>query len=303
MKTAVEFQPPAEVKQHIDRRDLRAYDSDVAEMVMLLVNGFNIRYRFTGSAMMLFPPDNSKDPWKISPKRPGKTQLIYLEKFAKEHLNPEARAEAGIQVSARDLHKLAKAINGAEHQVEDTWELVLKAGNKQPTGFEVNQDGIFRCIRCLLNGEVYTTTSRVPHGGHNRGVHRDATYSKEAREKLVNDWKNFHSKAFAHMSKGFEVKKDDELVTVPKSAVDEVVRTGEEFASAFEDMPVFQERPIQEAIDLLLGATGRGDDYVANLHKRVKQLEEQLAAEVSRREEAEAKIQVIQDHVREVVDL
>lgn len=281
---AAEFQAPdlseMEDRPHIDRKDLKAFDSDVQDMLTLLVNRFGIKYRSANGAILLFPPDTSKSPFRISSKRSGKTQCRYLEKFAHDNLSKEAKEEIRLPVSEKEIHKLAEKLNGAEHEVEEQWTSVLGFGENKYVGFEVNDEGVFRCIRCRKEGKEYLTDTRRTFGSHNRYKH-----PVESAKKSI---------ALKPDSRTTEI---DAIPVAPPEKV-----TVQDF-NLLDDLPIMQERPVQQAIDLLLIATGRGEEYVVKLRERNEQLERELDSMKERVETAEATVALMQEHIREALTL
>jgi hypothetical protein len=80
-----------EITDRLDRRDLKKWDTDVADLLLHLVNRAGIKVRMIdGGHLLLYPPDGSR-PFKAAALRKPKTQIAYLRnQFMARHGIEEA---------------------------------------------------------------------------------------------------------------------------------------------------------------------------------------------------------------------
>ena len=73
----------------LSRRHLRLFDKHVTKALLSLVNDEGVRYRMPdGGHIVLYPPDGTTRPFKVSAHRPAKDSLIFIKDFADQwHLS------------------------------------------------------------------------------------------------------------------------------------------------------------------------------------------------------------------------
>src|SRR4249920_2701484 len=97
----------------IRSNELKGFHSDVSDLVMELVNHYEVRWRRGQSgSVLLYPPDGHTQPIKVSQRRPPQQQMQYLLEWSAEHLSHR-------KVTDQKIVELAKAKNSVEHPVEE----------------------------------------------------------------------------------------------------------------------------------------------------------------------------------------
>lgn len=67
-------------------RDLKTFDREVAEYILWLTTEKNVKTRMPdGMHVLLYPPDGTTRPFKVSRSRPAKASMNYLRKFARDN--------------------------------------------------------------------------------------------------------------------------------------------------------------------------------------------------------------------------
>jgi len=103
----------------IDRRQLRAYHSDIADVVLTAVNEYGARHRVTHNSVILFPPDGSQ-PYTIN-ARNGDRQVRNARTWFVRHCIPKGESIEKIKKRAAKvvddamLKELADTMNSEEH--------------------------------------------------------------------------------------------------------------------------------------------------------------------------------------------
>lgn len=121
----------------VDRGDLGKFETEVADLVIYLVNEQGIRYKYLDAEhLVLYPPDGLSRPFKIAAKRPGPEQVEFIRRqFMKRHgvpgpdgVVPGTKAEpvetvtlSGVELSAETLEapQIAPLVPGARQAVLD----------------------------------------------------------------------------------------------------------------------------------------------------------------------------------------
>ena len=120
--------PAAEPEEQprIERRALRAYHSDLADLILTAVNEYHIRYRLTAHSVILFPPDGTT-PYAVN-ARNGDKQVKPARLWFARHCLPQdkpiktaasKKAVSQRPVDEATVKELAEALNGPEHIHED----------------------------------------------------------------------------------------------------------------------------------------------------------------------------------------
>jgi hypothetical protein len=213
-----------EEQPRIERRALRAYHADLADIILTAVNEYGVKYRLTAHSVILFPPDKTQ-PYAIN-ARNGDRQVrgartwfarhcVPLDKPIKEAAKP---APSTKPVDEEAVKELAEMINSEEHLPKDEpakaeppavkaetpveppdgepasseeWMPYFvgksKAERKQHPFYVVNAQGQLKCTKC---DEVIGTSRSA--GGHTRTHHTDteSLWGKEAKQKAI---QTFHS--------------------------------------------------------------------------------------------------------------
>ena len=189
------------------RRDIRAYHRSLQDWIMLMQEK-GLRLRAGRNSIVVYPPDGTNAITVYA--RNSEAQLRSLQQWQAQHV-PDGEV---------DVKKLAEAINDpTEHpakngvepvqdlpeDVKDTVEELLEvadwkpwvprdgaggggggaAGKWEVTTIEEQQ--VWRCIRCWDTDHRYVTFNRRSLGGHTRQWHTDTTdiHGPESRVKAV----------------------------------------------------------------------------------------------------------------------
>lgn len=112
---------PVEEQQRIERRALRAYNTDLADLIMTAVNEYHVKYRLTAHSVILFPPDGTQH-YAIN-ARNGERQVRGARIWFAKHCVPQdqpikvaaKKAVSQQPVGEADVKELAEALNSPEH--------------------------------------------------------------------------------------------------------------------------------------------------------------------------------------------
>lgn len=195
----------------IERRSLRGYHTDVADVILAAVNDYGARYREANNKIILFPTDGS-EPYTINARSDERqvkpTRMWFIRHVVGVESDPkkvrEAAAEAGV-VDEKVIRDLAEAINSPEHVPDPEPEpesSVTEPGEwvpyRTPEGGKI-ADRIFetngvqwRCKECLGTDHEYIRDNSRGIGGHIRMFHlednksaKETLWSPEARAKAL----------------------------------------------------------------------------------------------------------------------
>lgn len=112
---------PTEEQPRIERRALRAYNADLADIILTAVNEYHVKYRVTAHSVILFPPDQTKA-YAVNARNSDR-QVKGARAWFVRHCVPQdisikqaaKPAPSNKPVDAEDVKELAEAINGPEH--------------------------------------------------------------------------------------------------------------------------------------------------------------------------------------------
>ena len=203
--------------QRIERRQLRAYNDDLIDVIVEAVNGYKARYRLQKNGIVLFPPDGTQGITlnaRASARQVKSARLWFLRHcvgvaengeptnplvadatvLAEDHdrrvdqLNEEQIA-AG-RKSIQEMKSMASEVLSTEPEPEsepvheEPWVLYVHQDGETSEFFETNGT-IIRCKVCDGTPDAYETENARGLGGHVRVKHRDTTdlHSPEARAK------------------------------------------------------------------------------------------------------------------------
>lgn len=110
-----------EEQPRIERRALRAYHADLADIILSAVNDYHVRYRITAHSVILFPPDKTA-PYAIN-ARNGDRQVKPAMKWFGQHCVPQdisikqaaKPAPSTKPVDEDTVKELAEMLNSEEH--------------------------------------------------------------------------------------------------------------------------------------------------------------------------------------------
>ena len=115
MSTPVGTTPEA---PRIERKQLRGYHADVADVVITAVNQYGVQYRQTGSKILLYPPDGTSPLSVRAGTNEGERKRV-MGWFAKHCVPPGTKivkSEASIkEVDDKVIKELAETVNSEEH--------------------------------------------------------------------------------------------------------------------------------------------------------------------------------------------
>jgi hypothetical protein len=213
---------PNTTENRIERRQLRAYDDDLADVIVEAVNGYNARYRFQKNGVVLFPPDGTQgitlharsssrqvksarlwflrhcvgvgeDGKPVNPMVADPTVLVEDHRKRVDRVREEARAEALETLAEMKQGPQESSLSEPEQPTEqpaddpDEWRpYVHRDGETVNEVFETNGT-IYRCKVCKGTPDAYQTTGPRGIGGHVRAKHRDpdTLHGPEARARAV----------------------------------------------------------------------------------------------------------------------
>jgi hypothetical protein len=212
-------------QQRIERRQLRAYNDDLVDVIVEAVNGYHAKYRMQKNGIVLFPPDGTNGITlnaRASARQVKSARLWFLrhcvgvneEGAATNPLvaDPEVlREDHDIRVDQMVKENRAEgreALEKLKHeeiqtpQVQSTepepiaWPgdgkqhepwVPYVGSDGEESGFYETDGTIIRCQVCLGTDSAYETNNARGLGGHIRTRHRDTTslHSPEARAKAT----------------------------------------------------------------------------------------------------------------------
>lgn len=174
MTTAVAEAPGVKPK------DLRAFNRTISTAIMALVNNRGIKYRIfkDGNHLVLYPPDRTARPCKISAHRSDEANIRYLEKFVDDYLGPitpeeDRPAKPEELAPLLTLNTKPPEQRGApDAETDGEWRVHHRATG-EPTTFETNGE----TWRCTFPGCPWTTTNVKTIGAH-AGNHKSVSLAK-----------------------------------------------------------------------------------------------------------------------------
>ena len=203
-------------EQRIERRQLRAYNDDLVDVITEAVNGYHAKYRLQKNGIVLFPPDGTQGITlnaRASARQVKSARLWFLrhcvgvgedgkpenplvadaEVLKEDHERRAGRVEAENRAEAREVLEEMKQdpANPANSSVDrseptEPWVPYVGSDGEDNEFFETNGT-IIRCRVC--NGTEFAYESENPRGmgGHIRIRHRDTTnlYDADARAKAL----------------------------------------------------------------------------------------------------------------------
>ena len=111
-----------EEQPRIERRALRAYHADLADIILTAVNEYSTKYRITAHSVIMYPPDGTK-PYAIN-ARNGERQVKGARVWLAKHIVPENTPIKDVKpavstkpVDEEAVKELAEMINSEEHPV------------------------------------------------------------------------------------------------------------------------------------------------------------------------------------------
>ena len=204
-------------QQRIERRQLRAYNDDLVDVITEAVNGYHARYRMQKNGIVLFPPDGTAGITlnaRASARQVKSARLWFLRHCVGvneegEATNPlvadpevlredhEIRAEKLVKDSRAEGREALEKLKQQETPVlstepepepepEEPWVQYVGSDGEESEFYET--DGtIIRCKVCMGTDSAYETDNARGLGGHIRTRHRDTAslHSPEARAKAT----------------------------------------------------------------------------------------------------------------------
>lgn len=202
-------------QQRIERRQLRAYNDDIVDVITEAVNGYHARYRMQKNGIVLFPPDGTQGITlnaRASARQVKSARLWFLRHCVGvgedgEAINPlvsdvevlkEDHDRRLGRVSEEDRQEMRKVIDEIKTDPANDETSVTDVPEPEPEHVEpwvpyVGSDGeeneFFETdgttLRCKVDGYVAESSRSI--GGHIRTSHRDTTslHSPEARAKAT----------------------------------------------------------------------------------------------------------------------
>jgi hypothetical protein len=207
-------------QQRIERRQLRAYNDDIVDVITEAVNGYHARYRMQKNGIVLFPPDGTQgitlnarasarqvknarlwflrhcvgvneagdatNPLVADPEVLREDHDIRVDQMVKENRaeGREALEKLKQQETPSSLSEPEPPEPEPEHV--EPWVPYVGSDGEESEFYET--DGtIIRCHVCLGTDSAYETDNARGLGGHIRTRHRDTTnlHSPEARAKAT----------------------------------------------------------------------------------------------------------------------
>ncbi len=203
-------------QQRIERRQLRAYNDDLVDVIVEAVNGYGARYRMQKNGIVLFPPDGTQGItmnarsgdrqvkqarlWFLrhcvgvgDDGKPTNPLVADAEVLTEDHerrlgkvietTREEAAEQLAVMKSAPDLVAEQQASSVTE-PTEAEWVPYVDTAGVENEFFETDGTTL-RCKVCKDTPDAYSTNNSRGIGGHIRIRHRDNStmYSPEARAK------------------------------------------------------------------------------------------------------------------------
>ena len=203
----------ATTEQRIERRQLRAYNDDLVDVIVEAVNGYHARYRMQKNGIVLFPQDGTtgitlnarasarqvksarlwflrhcvgvgEDGKAVNPLVSDAEVLVEDHDRRVEQLNDEAIEHAKEAVAGMKEAAESSLSEPEEPPHEEPWVPYVGSDGEENEFFETNGT-LIRCKVCQGTPDAYETESARGIGGHIRTKHRDTSglHSPEAREK------------------------------------------------------------------------------------------------------------------------
>jgi len=199
-------------QQHIERRQLRAYNDDLVDVIVEAVNGYHARYRMQKNGIVLFPPDGTTGITlnaRASARQVKSARIWFLRHCVGvgddgKPLNPlvadaavleedhDKRLERVIEEGKADARAAVDELRSPDESslsepeaetapAEEPWVPYVGSDGEENEFFETNGT----ILRCKVDG--WETESARSIGGHVRTRHRDTAglHSPEAREKAT----------------------------------------------------------------------------------------------------------------------
>jgi DNA-binding transcriptional regulator YiaG len=180
-------------------KDLRAFPRGVSTAIAALVNNRGVKYRIfkDGNHLVLYPPDRSARPFKVSAHRSEEANLRYLTEFVDKYLGPIPPDDR--PAKPEELAKLTvlntkppeqRAAPDAETDAGE-WRVHHRATG-EPTTFETNGE----TWRCTYPGCPWTATSpRLlgAHAGNHKSVDLAAESSRTHTKRRAKPWTGRHA--------------------------------------------------------------------------------------------------------------
>lgn len=162
-------------------KDLRAFSRGVSTAILALVNNRGVKYRIfkDGNHLVLYPPDRSARPCKISAHRSDEGNFRYLSEFVDKYLGPvptdDRPAKPAELAPLLKLNTKPPEQRGAPDAETDAGEWrVHHRKTGEPTTFETNGE----TWRCMSPGCPWTTTNVKAIGAH-AANHKSVALAKD----------------------------------------------------------------------------------------------------------------------------
>lgn len=265
-----EMPASAGTQQRIERRQLRAYNDDLVDVIIEAVNGYGARYRMQKNGVVLFPPDGTQGItlnarananqvksarlWFLrhcvgvgEDGKPTNPLVADTEVLAEDHDRRVERVKEEDRAEGREVLEEMKQGPTSSVTEPEEWVPYVHSGGEVSEWFET--DGtIIRCKACIGKPTAYETTHDEVRGlgGHVRMAHRetDNLRTQEALDKSVD------SRRFNRLQKR-----------------------------------------VDDAIALLGGAAGTSAEDA----KKIKDLEEAVRVQTKRADDAEARLALFRE--------
>lgn len=179
----------------IKPKDIRAFTRPVSTALMALVNNRGVKYRVfkDGNHLVLYPPDRSARPCKISAHRSDEANIKYLSDFVDKYLGPlpsddrPAKPEELAKLTLLNTSKPPEQRAAPEEESAPEWR-VHHRDTGEPTTFETNGTH----YRCTAPGCSFKTANRRAIGPH-AGTHKSAELAKtKHRKPRAKPWAGTH---------------------------------------------------------------------------------------------------------------
>jgi hypothetical protein len=250
------------------RNEIKGFHSDVADLLMELVNHYEVKWRRgQAGSVLLYPPDGVTQPIKVSQRRPAKQQMTYLLEWAAEHLSQRKVTDARIVA-------LAKAKNSEEHPVEEkhvtspaasdtnndddvtlmipdrtgqheregTWEPYVTGDGRTLDHIETDGEW-FRCVICRDTDEPFVSNSFAGVNGHFNSKHGRKLYTPDAQARRVDSTK--YNRLVEQITEpimalaealDLDTKKDAKKVTALEAKIEKLEKAAAKDAEKYETL-------------------------------------------------------------------
>lgn len=284
----------------LDRSQLKSFAASVQKLLLELCNEQGIKFRVPdGNHILLYPPDGSSRPFKISASRPAEDSLTFIQSdFIRKYLEKPAQDPTPAPHVVSEQPYLAKYSAGEQ------------GGKSYPSDCILEQkmsDGTtrYKCTKCDYLSENHLSV-RNHHRLHvNSG---EATrFDPATRSQLVVDDPTY-TRASSYTPRQSSIEKLAEIIRNAASLIPEEL--AETILKAQHTEPQQSREPLTDAevIDRIRRLVDRGEyveqrNEIDRLAEDIELLRMEVEEQTELRKIAEAKVERLTDSLKTFYDL